>query len=540
MYTKVLINSIDVTSTLKNYEYERAFGDTTNEINLEFNILINRLLTLQTGQTVYITRGWVTATDEVIFNGYVQTISTDAGTVKILAQDKMWDLVRKEVNVVYDANISPSAGVISEVFKDLVTTYGGLNADNTTIQNSGTDYVLDKFVCIHTDVFERCKALADALDWQFYYRADTDKVYFEMKGFTSNSTTLTVGDNIYGIPQWKYDITEMVNDLYIVGASQLVETTESGKVGTTSGYTTTEIGINYTPTSVKVYADTLNPPTTLREGGVPGSSTNYYYSVDKDNKKILPAEATTFTNNYYFEIRYSRAVPIPVHQTNPSSITTYGIFTKTITYEDLRSVDDAINRGTYYLLRYSTPFIYTTLKVKSDPTYDLRVGQLISVIDNVSSPAISSRLLINKHRIRYPADYDELEVGDKQWRLAEFNSKVLEAIKRLNEKEYQNQDILTELVNVDNTLTFPITVKPRYQYLMTNTIIGTDLFILGNNTVGILGTSKLGNTNGFGPDTLHIVQQYQNIYTEKFIDIDFKDAGNTSATWTNLGYLEMI
>ena len=538
MLTQVLINGVDVTSALLTYEYEATYGDTIGQINLKFLNLISNILELSPNQTIVVKRGWTSPTEDTIFQGYIESLNSEAGLMKIVAKDKMWDLVRREVNHTYDINIDLSAGKMSEIFKDLVTTYGGLNADNISIQDSGIEYVIQKFACIHADIFERCQALADALDWQFYYRSDTDKVYFEPKGFSQNSTQFFVGTNIYNIPQWKYDLTEMVNDLFVIGAFQEVETTETGRIGTTNGYATDGISLGYTPISVKVYMDTSNPPLTLRQGGAQGSSSSYYYEVDKDNKKILPYSA--FTTGDYAEIRYSRAVPIPIHLQSPTSMTAYGTFTKTITYEDLRTVDDAEKRGTNYLTLYSTPFIYATLKVKNESNYALRVGQMINVIDNISLPAVNENLCITRQRIRYPADYDELDIGDKQWRLAEWQSRVMEEIKRLNEKEFQNQDMQTEVRTFDNTLLYPIVVKPRYQKVTYDEITDPhNIFILDNPLCDKLDTNHMDGT-GWSRDNIHIVQQYKNIYTENFIDTDFKDTANTSAGWSNTGYLEMI
>ena len=216
---------------------------------------------------------------------------------------------------------------------------GGLNADATTIQSSGTTYVLDKFICNHADIFERCKALAVALDWQFYYRPDTDKVYFEPKGYTTNPNTLTVGSNVIKVPKWTYDNTEMANDLTVVGAYQLVETTESGQIGVTAGYTTASVQLDHLPESVKVYADAGDPPTTLLTGGVIGSTASYDYSVDKNKMQLLPY--TAFVTNDYVEVRYSFKRPTPIHCFSQISIDTYGQFKKTITFEDIRTVADA-------------------------------------------------------------------------------------------------------------------------------------------------------------------------------------------------------
>ena len=363
MLTQVIVDGIDITSYLINYTIENTYGFATNEADIKILKSVSAVLSISTGQTITIYRGWTIPTEEKVFEGYVESFEPEGGTIDIVGKDKMWDLVRKEVTHTYDSTIDASAGVISEIFKDLVITYGGLNADVTSIQSSGSAITLGKFVCNHTDIFERCKALNKILDWQFYYRSDTDLVYFESKGFTSNTTVLTIGDNVYNVPKWTYDNTEMVNDLTVVGAYQEIEATESGRIGTTSGYNPSDIAINFEPISVKMYMDASNPPTTLRVGGLPDSTSVYYYYVDKNQKKIYPAVGTSFFPTDYAEIRYSHAVPIPIHMYSQASIDSYGQFKKTITYKDLRSVADAEQRGTNYLLKYSTPFILCFLSV---------------------------------------------------------------------------------------------------------------------------------------------------------------------------------
>jgi hypothetical protein len=522
MLQKTLINGIDVSAYVISSEYERTYGDMISQVDVKIVQTVNDVLTIEAGQTLEIWRGWTTSTDEKIFDGYVQAFDIDKGIVKIIGKDKLWDLVRKEVTHVYNS-ADAFSGKISAIFHDLVETYGLLTC---TAQDSGTTIIMDKFVCNHTDIFERCKKLADILDWQFYYRADTDTVYFEPKGFTTNSTVLTVGSNIYELPKWTYDNTQMINDLTVVGAYQEIETTESGQIGHTTGYTTADVLLSFTPISVKVYNDNNNPPTTLKIGGMPDSTATYDYWVDKENKKLMPF--TTFADDSRLEVRYSHAVPIPIHMWNQSSIDAYGQFKTTITLTDIRNIADAENRGSNYLSKYSTPFVYSTVKVKNDSTYGLAVGQNIRVIDNISKPNIDETMTITRLRIRYPADYDELDIGDKMWRLETWQASVEERFKRMSEDELANQDIITELVDINN-LPVPLQLVPRYRKLLTQTVSGTNIFILGHSAYGILGTSKLGATN-MGAETDNYIQQYENNYEETFLDTDFKDAV-TDANW---------
>ena len=489
---------------------------------------------LNPGQIIEIWRGWSTPTDEKIFSGYIEKYEPDGGLIRIVAKDKFWDLIRKEITHVYDSTIDASAGKISEIFKDIVTTYGGLTADAGSIQDSGTAITIGKFVCNHTDLFERCTALATALGWQFYYRADTDKVYFEPVGYPVNANTLTVGNNIVKVPKWSYDNTEMVNDLTVVGAYSEVETTESGRIGTTTGYNTTDVQLSAIPISVKVYNDNSNPPTTLKIGGVPNSTTTFDYYVDFNQKKIYPAPSTTFANNSYVETRYSLAAPIPIHQTNDASITAYGQFKKTITFTDIKTIADAEARGQNYLLKYSTPFVYGTIQVKSLSTNGLRAGQTVTVVDNVSTPTLNEPLAINRHTIRYPADFEECEVGDKMWRLSEWQADIQTALKRIAEDQLQNQDIVTELITADNSINSPIKVRPRYRMIKTQNASG-DGIIWGNPAFAIWGTNKWTDGTGvLSAEANYWVGQFEDTYLETFYDTDFKDASTTS-TWVSTG-----
>lgn len=532
--TKVEINNVDVSSYIINYEIEETSGTAITSVDMTLSKNVSDVVTITLGTTLEIWRGFAVATEEKVFDGYIEMYEPDQGVFKIRGKDKLWDLQRKQVTKEYVSDSDPEAGVISEIFEDLVTTYGGLTADSTTIQDSGTEQIIKRFRCNHSDIFERCKALAIALDWQFYYKANTDKVYFEPEGYTENSLILTVGSNVIGLPLWENDTSDMVNDLTVVGAHQEIETTEDGQIGVTVGYTTTGIDVDFTPISVKVYADSSTPPTTLRVGGQPDSTGSYYYYVDKPRKKILPAVGTTFTNNWYFEIRYSHQVPIPINGYNQQSIDDYGRFEKTITLTDVQSVVDAEARGMEYLGKFSQPFVTGKLMVEVDSGISYNVGDLIRVVDNYSPEAVDGTFVVVSRKRRYPSDYDEIIVGDREWRLAAWQEGVEDRLKRLMEEHLQNQDILVQRIEFDNTLDNQISKEPIYRKVLTQTIEGTNLFILGDPDYGKLGTGQLGDTD-MGAETLHFVQQYGNAYTENFTDTDFKDTANTTATWTGTG-----
>lgn len=532
MLTQVFIGGVDVASCLHSYEYESTFGDLLPEITLKFNRNVNNLVLLDVGLSLVIYRGYLLASEELAFQGYVEKYEPDGGAVIVTGIDKLWDLVRNEITVVYESS-GVTGGKISEIFLDIITNQVGLNADHSTVQDSGTTYILNKFVCNHTDPFERCKKLADILNWQFYYRADTDKVYFEPKGFNTNSSTLVVGDNVIQVPKWHYDVTDMCNDVTVVGAYQEVETTKVGVIDSTPGFSSTGIIIDYTPISVKVFDNTVSSSTPLL-GGVPDSSATFDYSVDKTNKNILPKDGSVFVVGDTYEVRYSFAAPIPVNMYDQYSIDKYGggdkvPFKKTITFNDIRDVSDAETRGVNYLAKYSVPFVYSTLKVKVSSLLSINVGENISVVDSVSVPNVDQVVLINKLRIRYPADYDEIDVGDRYWRLADWQSGVMEKLKRAEEDELANLDILNQIVNVNNASYSPIVLGTRELKVSTQLVSGTNVFILGNDSYGVLGTNKLG-TAGIAAEVLQQVIPGDGAFKEYFYDTDYVDLDNSTAT----------
>jgi hypothetical protein len=283
---------------------------------------------------------------------------------------------------------------------------------------------------------------------------------------------------------------------------------------------------------VKVYSDANTPPTTLQVGGVPDTSSSYFYYVDKSQKKIMPASGTTFTTNHYAQINYSYFVPVPVNVYDDPSIAAYGRFSKTITFKDVKSVIDAEVRGVNYLTKYSSPFVYASLRVKLSSSVSLSAGTKIRVVDSKSRPSVDSWLVINRIVMNFPGTYDEVYVGDKEWRLAEWQAKIEENIKRLQETE-ENSEIVVQIINANNTLGQQIEVKPRYSKIVTQTYNTTNkILILDHPTYSVLDDVYNWGTEALAfDDSTTFVMQYDNNYVETFVDDDFK-SGSTTATWS--------
>ena len=427
------LNGVDVSDRILDWDIQRTFGQAITQITVHAPKAIDSLIVPDTGQTLNIWRNSV-----YVFSGEVILVQPNGPKYTITGNDKIYNLVKAEVTKVYDAAIDPSAGKISEIFKDLVTTYGGMIADGSSVQDSGTLITLSKYVCNHADVFDVCKALADAIDWQFYYRPDTNKVYFEPLGFIVNTQTLTVGVDIAKYPEWQFDTTQIMNDITVWGATQLTGYKQFYN-GTGAQYTFT---LPQKPASVTCYVSGV-----LKIGGAPGATSGSYdYTIDYENKQVTFLVAPGVgTGNV--EIDYQYAVPTPVNDTNSASITQYGDCQKTLYFTDIKTVADARARVQQQLLRYSQPFVRCLPKIiPGSDALNVQVGRKITVIDPVNN--LTEDLIVNVHDLLWPQPYDSADMGDKTWRLAEWGAQVEQKIQKLQSDAASQQDLLQKLVNV--------------------------------------------------------------------------------------------
>ena len=545
--TKVIINSVTIKDTsgapdpkkLISWEYEKD-DEEISEAEIILPRDVTDLVDLNNGQTVEIWGGWSTSTDQRFFYGFIDDIKPEGAVFKVICKNEMTTLVRKNVNKVYDSSIDGSAGEVSEIVEDLVETFGGMNA---TVQSSGTsDGVrVDQFKCINTDIFERVIALKKALGWDLFYNDSDRVVYFQPEGFTDSGITITVGTEIIAMPEWDIDTSNMINDLRIDGFSVPTDLTENGKIGTTSGYTTTSITLDNTPDTVELLIDAADPPTTQRLGGSKDASSGNFYYVDKENKKVIPATGTTFTTDHFAIINYVWYAEMPIHMINQASIDTYGSYEKTIELNDITSVADAESRGKSILSKRSVPYVTGLIRVKSESANIPNRGEVVSIVDTktptVNGVVLSGDYITNKITYRFPSAFEELEVGDKKWRLADWQQTTEERIKRLEEQFVRNQDILVELVDIQNISSSENVKKisPRYFKTITEAYdVSNNRMIWDNADHGVWGSDTWGDgTDTFEAEVLAFIKQADNIYTEDFIDDDFEDTG--TASWSTTG-----
>ena len=417
-----------------------------------------------------------------------------------------------------------------------MATLAGLTADSSSVQSTGTgstSIVLDKFVCNNAEIYERIQALAEIYDYQFYYRPSVDKVFFEPRGFELNSNVITVGgssNNVQGFPKWTEDSSKIFNRVEIKGRFLEPKTTESFN-GDGSQTTFT---VNFEPEIVTVTVDG-----TEKIGGVSGSTVTFDYSVDKSNKQIVFESGSipgVGTNNVV--ILYSYRVEKSVFRNNESSIAELGrIISNRFTFSDIESVDDAERRADKLLEVYSDEFVTTKIKVNPSAveTFGLEAGQSIRVVDSRQDKDLN--MVIRTMISRFPENYVELLLGDKEVKIASIDFDNSKRFKRIEEELSKGSTFITEskdLVHTLNVSRRDIRVSSGDYDVIKNALLlglGPDQGHPGLGTGILLGTGE----TPFESEVEHTINQTNDIYDEDFNDTDYLDSVNTTATWSGNG-----
>ena len=530
--TKIVIGTTIVQDDLNTnpnqvieWEYKKDAAQPVGDLTIKALKSISDLVSLSNNLNIEVFVSYDDVNYKRLFYGYLIEYIPEGGTIKLNCKNRLYDLVRKNVNVIYDSNISTSAGVISAIAQDLIETYGGLTS---SVQDSGTDTLINIFKCSNTDIYERVIALRDALGWTLFYDDETDLVHFEPLKLTSSGLTLTTSDNILNVPKWSLDMSYMINKLTVEGATSQTLLTESGRIGTTTGWTTSSIQLTKTPDNAELFIDGSNPPTTQRLGGSKDASTGNYYWIDQENKQIVPT--SSFTSGDYAIVNYYWSAPSPIQMENADSISSYGLYEKTMSFDDIKSVADAESRATSILAKRSIPFIVITCLCSGNLNLDL--SESIIIQDNINNLAINGEYAISVITFKYPSAAHEITLGDKTWKLVDWQDNTETRLKRLEEANTSNQDLLRILKQSQNDLTNGFRpVTPRYRKINLNEYNLTYAGSIYGGSIKPYGQGKYGShSDVFTEDIPFYVEQYLDIYEETFVDSDFKDSSST-ATW---------
>lgn len=527
--TVVTIAGIDVSSKVVKWRFIDAINNDIPDMLIRFSKNVDTLVTLANGQEVRVKRGNTLGTEENVFIGNIDTVDQDYPFLIVKARDKLIELVHTDINKTFDKNVDTEGGVGSALAETIIE--GGDSTLTATVVSTGTNAedLIDKFPCRKTDRFERLRVLADFYGYQTYFDYDDETVHFEPEGNTTNGNNITVKSNqVAGLPIWQSDNTQLINQIRVEGAEQLVETEETGTIGTTSGYTTTDILLSFQPTSTRVFVDG-----TLKIGGVPGSTSTFDYSVDESEKKIVwNTSQFAPTGGEVVDVRYSYPRPTPVLVKRNSSIASYGISSTVKHFSDIKTVEDARKRGNLYLDAYAEPFLKSMVKVTSiNNSY--RVGQKVRIIDTVNGR--DELLVINKVIKEWPHKFDQVHVGDKDYTIAEYNRLVLDKIKRLEEFQSKNDDLLIQVF--ENTKTYSWRHRAFTLVKRDRTADSVLTLSLKNGKSELTAGNVLGPPAGGFSETTIRAMWPSGTFIESFIDTEFLGDG-TATVNTTTGVLE--
>lgn len=481
--TKVVIDGITIKDDSSNVNYlldwsrtETLDGDTIRQITINCPRSVESILNvsedlMDIGKEVLITRGVNAPDEEIIFRGMIKHYNLFQGIISFTCVDKLYITTKNKINYSYDKDIDPSAGVISEIFKDMINTYTPLTADDSSVQYTGTALTRDKVICKSDSVFDKIfNELAEPTNWNIYYNPVTDKVNFEPKGFTNNNSTLETGINITNKLNWKTDETNVFNFIEVQGAEQEIQTIENGQVGVSPGYTTESIQLTQIPNIVRVLCDDNNPPTTELVGGVIGSTSSFDYSVDATKKQIIFNNLEFTANlNDYVSVEYSFNRPTPIVVSDSGSIAKYGKKDLTLIKSNIRTVADARLYANAVLSDHKQPVLSTTIQVTD--IADLRPGQRVRVVDSLNN--IDGLFYITSLKQSYPYAYDEVKVvSNIQDTDKGFFLFVLNKLVQLDRQSKDDFESLIQVISIDNQFIYENRfIKIKKIELSGNTLI---------------------------------------------------------------------
>jgi hypothetical protein len=457
---KTTLNTVDVSTSVLSWNVKESLDlfmrTATSVFKNTFDSVLGYPAESTIGNEIIFERGVALPTEQRLFRGYVRAVERQSGKVRITCEDKLSLAKYKVLNQTFNINSSVEAGVVSEIFKT-VCGLCGLTADNTSVQSSGTVDVVKIFRFRQRAALDGLRELAEYLDWQFYYNPVDDKVYFEPKGYRNSSTVLTVGDNVVKMPKWNIDSTQLYNRITVVGSATSYFTTEGPHKldGTTINWSTSSITLGQAPEdTIKLLCDTSATPTTQKVGGISGSTSNPDFYVDKTRKLITFSSTFVPTTSYYATVQYNYLQPIVVTRQNTDSITQYtGGIAKEITQQrdDIQTLDDAMSWAAGQLWIYSTPFTTCdSICVREQET--LQVGWLYPVVDTYQN--VNETLMIKAASFTYPYSYDEVAVSNQEYRLSNWGLDKAQRLKRLEENQAADTQIVTTVEDVNTSTTF--------------------------------------------------------------------------------------
>ena len=475
----------DVTSYCKGWNYTGTLDNIADTINIKFDKSFKDAYTLQEWYFIKVYEGWDTPTDRLVFWGPITRVVDQFDYLVVDAADKTYLLLKNKETAVYNSTDS-FGGVISAIAQDIIES-AGLSA---VVETTSADTNLDQFIIAdNTDCLERLTTLAKQVNYLIVYDPEVDKVYFVSRGYFTNSFTLTIPDDCAERPKWDEDATRLFNDLTLKGG-----TTSGVRTALFNGNSSNLIfNVSLTPSdSVKV-EEYITSTWVEQVQGTPGVSTTYDYYIDKANKNIVyKAGNAPATGSGNVRITISAQIPPTVQVIDPTSIAKYnkGLdasgnpipIQETIILDDLTTVDDAFQRANKIIDLFSVPFYSTSISVKAsiDKARDYKLAEAISVTDsNIGFAGIN--FIITEIYRDWPGGGAKLTLGDKAYKLGQYDSLTDARIKRLENILSGDYDVLNASRNFSHNLLVNRTSFNYTYYCIC------DSFIVGHPVNGLTG-----------------------------------------------------
>ena len=399
-------------------------------------------------------RGFRTPTDEFVFNGQITQFSPEVSTIKIICKNRLYDAIKSAQTKSWDKDIDTSAGVGSEIFKEICDNSSLSYTPALTTLTDGSVYntgsiassLIAKFIQNDEDDFDKMNELANAYNFIITYDYANDRVNFKPKGFTSYPIALNVGTEIPGQIKWKENMEQMINYVKIKGA------TVYDKVEETFAGPATTFTLQKTPEDTEVRDTNASGTVFVRgQNGVGTIGTDFDYYVDVERKQLVFSGATS---NIW--IRYGAQVPLPVIAKNQTSIDKYGgpnkiPHFKKLTFSEIKDLTDAQNKAAEILNKYSVPFISAANVPILDSVIQtngvINPGVMINIIDKFTNKDVN--VFVKEVKKSWPHVYDKITVGDQTWRTESWQADQMKKINLIFNELNKNQDILYQSIDIN-------------------------------------------------------------------------------------------
>jgi len=460
MEDEIIIDGIDVTSYRLNWKFNSIWERAIDTLSIELSASVRDIISLRTGLSIQIKRGYVSATEEYVFNGQITSTKPLYSTIVLTCKNRMYDAIKNAQSKSWEKDVDTSAGVGSEIFKEICdncalsyTPALSTLTDGSIHYTGGTDALkITKFIQNDEDDFDRLSEIADIYNWIISYDYANDRVNFKPKGYASYPVALNVGTEIPVQIKWEEDMEQLLNKVKVNGATvydKIVETF----TGAASSFT-----LSSTPedTEVRINHTTTDDLQTRGQKGVGTIGTDFDYYIDVE-RKLLVFSANV--SNVW--INYGAQVPLPVIAKNQTSIDKYGgpnkiPHYKQFTFPEIKDLEDAKKKANEILAKYSNPFILAKKVPVSTDTLQtngvINVGTMVNIIDSFSNRNVN--VFVSEVEKSWPHVHDRITIGDQTWKTETWQANQMRNINKIFNQLNKNQDILYQTIDLTREVSF--------------------------------------------------------------------------------------